>query len=72
MTTKLSDLQKSVIHLINRSPADKDGWCRCSSVVFEQLVKRYMPNELIEVREENQQIFVRYTEAGKAVSKYVA
>ncbi len=58
---------KEVLRLINRSPVDSEGWSRVSPTVLPLL--DFAPAELIERSFSSE--FVRLTEAGKTVVKYI-
>lgn len=65
---KLSDNSIAILRLIERSNSDEHGWCTVSNMVFPLLSN--IPSELIETKEDDRK-FVRLTEQGKIVLKYL-
>lgn len=67
---KLTDEQKNVINLMLRSKHDSEGWYKVSDVVWS-VISRSIPEDLIEVKNENHAKFIRFTEKGKIVVEYM-
>lgn len=60
----LSQQQKDLMKLLQRSPDSGDGWRNCAPKIFENFILP-MPDELIEKDIEKKQ--ARFTVAGQAV-----
>lgn len=58
--------QKQTLDLCNRSPKDADGWSKCSSAIYEQIIAP-MPVELVERKEVDGVFYARLTDAANNV-----
>ncbi len=70
MTRKLTDEEKSFLHLILRSPHDGTGWRNVSNVVWP-LVEEFTRPELIEAVRTDFGGRLRLTAAGEIVATYL-
>jgi hypothetical protein len=60
----LTQQQKDLLKLIERSPDSGDGWRNCAPKIFEDFIVK-MPDELVE--KDLEQKRARFTVAGQAV-----
>ena len=57
------------LKLIERSPCDNDGWSKCTTAIFTQLISE-TPDNLIEKRLDGDVHYVRLTPEAKIVLKW--
>lgn len=64
--------QKNFISLVSRSPDVGDGW-RMVSQALEKHTQSYVRDlpDLFEVKRDNEQFMLRFSEEGKIVAKYL-
>jgi hypothetical protein len=67
----LNEMQVGFIGLVLRSRDDGEGWRKVSKTIWPVVAKVNVPAEILEVRPEGDAGFVRLTEAGQIVVKYV-
>lgn len=66
--TKITQSQRDLLNLINRSHDIGDGWRQSSDILWPH-IKSVLPNELVEIREDEKQL--RLTPEGLTVYKYL-
>lgn len=67
----ISAHSKSLIRLINRSKPDHDNWCLISEKLVKLITSLASKTELVEIKEQNSKTYIRLTNDGQVVSKYL-
>lgn len=66
----LTDRQTNIMRLIRRS-TPRDGWFSVSDQVWPVVEAAQMPPDLVEVRQNDGEHFIRLTDKGETVMKYL-
>lgn len=71
---KLTEKQRDILRLIQRSKPEEDGWYHVSKIIWP-LVNGVLPGDLLETKaaDETSEVggFIRFTDRGHAVSDYL-
>lgn len=69
----LTQRNKSLIAIIQRSQKNENGFCQVAENLEDLIADelKSMPKELIEAKQENSRLYVKLTQEGEIVAKYL-